>query len=110
VPCSPELAAHLQHHLDTYGTAPDGRLFPGPRGGGRLSNTVYGRAWAKARQAAFIPEVAAGSLAKRPYDLTRVLRPRVAAWAGHCVAVLLRVYAKCLDGGEQLARAKVSRP
>jgi integrase len=119
VPCSSELTAHLQHHLTTYGTAPDGRLFPGPRGGGRISNTVYGRAWARARQAAFTPEVAAGPLARRPYDLRHaavstwlnagVEATRVAAWAGHSVAVLLRVYAKCLDGGEQLARAKVQQ-
>jgi hypothetical protein len=31
---------------------------------------------------------------------------RVAEWDGHSVTVLLRVYAKCLDGGEQAARAK----
>jgi hypothetical protein len=34
---------------------------------------------------------------------------QVAAWAGHSVAVLLKVYAKFLDGGEQDARAKVER-
>jgi hypothetical protein len=56
---------------------------------------------------------------KRPYDLRHacvsvwlaagVEPTRVAAWAGHSVAVLLRVYAKFLDGGEQDARAKVER-
>jgi hypothetical protein len=35
--------------------------------------------------------------------------PRVAKWAGHSLAVLLRVYAKCLDGGEQAARDRVER-
>jgi hypothetical protein len=34
---------------------------------------------------------------------------RVAEWVGHSVAVLLRVYAKCLDGDEQAARAKVEQ-
>ena len=34
---------------------------------------------------------------------------RVAKWAGHSLAVLLRVYAKCLDGGEQAARDRVGR-
>jgi len=34
--------------------------------------------------------------------------PRVAEWAGHSVAVLLRVYAKCLDGGEQQARKRLA--
>lgn len=33
----------------------------------------------------------------------------VASWAGHSITVLLRVYAKCLDGGEQAARTKVER-
>jgi hypothetical protein len=61
----------------------------------------------------------ASLLAKRPYDLrhaalsTRlnagVEAARVAEWAGHSVAVLLRVYAKCLDGGEQTAQAKVQQ-
>ncbi|MFL6122584.1 tyrosine-type recombinase/integrase [Actinophytocola sp.] len=119
VPCSPELTAILHRHLDTHGTAPDGRLFWGTRGGGRLPSSVYGRVWAKAREAAFTPEVVASPLAKRPYDLRHaavstwlnagVEATRVAEWAGHSVAVLLRVYAKCLDGGEQAARAKVQQ-
>ena len=119
VPCSPELTAHLHHHISTYGTAPDGRLFRGVRDGGRLPSSVYGRVWSKARQAVLAPEVAATSLAKRPYDLRHaavstwlnagVEATRVAEWAGHSVAVLLRVYAKCLDGGEQAARAKVQQ-
>ena len=32
---------------------------------------------------------------------------RVAEWAGHSVAGLLRTYAKYLDGGEQAARDRV---
>lgn len=119
VPCSPELAAILRWHLATYGTAPDGRLFWGARDGGRLPSSVYGRAWANAREATFTPEVVASPLVKRPYDLRHaavstwlnagVEPPRVAEWAGHSLAVLLRVYAKCLDGGEQAARAKVEQ-
>jgi len=34
---------------------------------------------------------------------------RVAEWAGHSVHVLLRVYAKCLDGGERVARDRVQQ-
>lgn len=119
VPCSDELTEILHWHLNTYGTAPDGRLFRGVRDGGPLSSTVYGRAWAKAREAAFTPEVVASPLAKRPYDLRHAAvstwlnatgdPTRVAAWAGHSVGVLLRVYAKCLDGGEQQAREMVAR-
>ena len=37
----------------------------------------------------------------------RVEAMRVAQWAGHSVTVLLKVYAKCLDGGEQSARVRV---
>jgi integrase len=119
VPCSPELTAILHRHLDVHGTASDGRLFRGARNGGRLSSTVYGRVWAKARAAAFTPAVVSSPLAKRPYDLRHaavstwlnagVEATRVAEWARHSVAVLLRVYAKCLDGGEQAARAKVQQ-
>jgi hypothetical protein len=31
----------------------------------------------------------------------------VADWAGHSVEVLLRIYAKCLDGGDALIRQRV---
>ncbi|GHE97294.1 hypothetical protein GCM10017786_32490 [Amycolatopsis deserti] len=61
----------------------------------------------------------AGPLGKRPYDLRHaavstwlnggVEATRVAKWAGHSLSVLLRVYAKCLDGGEQAARDRVQR-
>lgn len=34
---------------------------------------------------------------------------RVAKWAGHSLAVLLRVYAKCQAGGEQAALDKLDR-
>lgn len=119
VPCSDELTDILHWHLDTYGTAPDGRLFRGVRTGAQLGSTVYSRAWARARKLAFTPEVAASPLAKRPYDLRHAAvstwlnatgdPTRVAEWAGHSVSVLLRVYAKCLDGGEQQAREQVAR-
>ena len=31
----------------------------------------------------------------------------VAEWTGHSVEVLLRIYAKCLDGGDALIRHRV---
>lgn len=117
VPCPPELTVHLYTHLDKFDTAPDGRLFYGVRNCGRIGSTVYGRTWAAARTAVFLPEVATSPLAKRPYDLRHaavstwlkagVEVTRVADWAGHSVAVLLRVYAKFIDGGEQTARTRV---
>lgn len=119
VPCSPELTELLHHHLNSYGTARDGRLFRGERREGRVASTVYGRVWARAREIAFVPEVIDSPLAKRPYDLRHacvstwlnagVEPPRVAEWAGHSVRVLLEVYAKCLDSGEQLARQRVEQ-
>jgi hypothetical protein len=35
--------------------------------------------------------------------------PQVAEWAGHSVEVLLRVYAKCLDGQDAVARRRVEQ-
>ena len=82
----------------------------GVRADGRLSSSVYGRAWAAARREVFTPEVFDSPLGKRPYDLrhacvsgwlaAKVESARVANWAGHSVAVLHKVYAKFIDGGE----------
>ncbi|MFD6793295.1 MULTISPECIES: tyrosine-type recombinase/integrase [Prauserella salsuginis group] len=120
VPVTPELTEMLHNHLFAYSTARDGRLFRGSwRQDTMLSSSVYARTWAAARAAVLTPEVAAGPLAKRPYDLRHacvsqwlssgVEPPRVARWAGHSLSVLLRVYAKCIDGGEQAARERVER-
>ena len=94
VPCPPELTAILRAHIDRYGVAADGRLFRGLRGGD-LSRTTYGRAWRRAREAAFTPTVAASALARTPYSLRHacvstwlnggVLATQVAEWAGHSV-------------------------
>lgn len=117
VPCPPALTELLHEHLNKFGTAKDGRLFRGARDGGRIGSTTYGRVWAKARKEAFTDEQYTSPLVKRPYDLRHaavstwlnggVEATRVARWAGHSLAVLLRVYAKCLDGGEQAARNRV---
>ena len=62
------LADLLRQHLHKYGTAPDGRLFRGA-GSGILSESTYGRIWHAAREIALGPQLAATSLARRPYDL-----------------------------------------
>jgi integrase len=82
-----------------------------------LSESVYGRVWALACTNALTPEEAASPLARRPYDLRHaavstwlnggVPAPQVAAWAGHSVDVLLRVYAKCIAGQEDAVRRRV---
>lgn len=119
VPCPAELTELLHDHLNAFGTARDGRLFRGARDGGRVGSTTYGRAWEKARKAVFTPDVFSSTLAGRPYDLRHaavstwlkggVEPARVAKWAGHSLRVLLEVYAKCLDGGEQEARDRIER-
>lgn len=118
VPCSPALVGLLRAHIARYGTTPDGRLFRAMRSDAPLSSSVYGRAWERARTATFTEQVLASPLAKRPYDLRHAAvstwlnatgdPTRVAEWAGHTVSVLLRVYAKCLDGGEAEARRRVA--
>jgi integrase len=116
VPCPPDLTALLRQHLDVHGTTPDGRLVRGVRGG-PLSESLYGRLWALARASALTSAEAASPLARRPYDLRHaavstwlnggVPAPQVAAWAGHSVDVLLRVYAKCIVGQEDAVRRRV---
>jgi integrase len=66
------------------------------------------------------PEVAAGPLAKTPYDLRHaavstwlsglsggVPATTVASRAGHSVEVLLKIYAKCLDGETTTVQRRV---
>ncbi|HYT87423.1 MAG TPA: tyrosine-type recombinase/integrase [Gemmataceae bacterium] len=116
VPVSPTLAQLLRDHIAEHGTAPDGRLFRG-EAGGLLSDTVYGRAWDKARHKALTKAEAASPLAERPYDLRHarlstwlnagVAPAQVAEWAGNSVPVLLRVYAKCLADSEKAALQRI---
>lgn len=116
VPSPPELTALLHTHLESRGNGPDGLLFGGVRGG-QLAESTYCRVWRKARQAALTGDEAASPLARRPYDLRHaavstwlnagVPPTQVAEWAGHSVAVLLQIYAKCLSGQEDAARRRI---
>ncbi|OHV49376.1 hypothetical protein BCD48_12800 [Pseudofrankia sp. BMG5.36] len=116
VPACPPLVVILRQHIADFGFAPDGRLFPGVRGGD-LSDSVVGRTWAATRASALTPAQAAGPLARRVYDLRHaclsgwlnagVPPQQVAEWAGHSVAVLHRVYAKCVDGDDVTARRRI---
>jgi integrase len=117
VPTHPELTRILRDHLAHFGTVPDGRLFSGVRGG-ELPTITYRRAWIRARQAAFTAPEQASPLARRPYDLRHaclstwlnggVYPTQVAEWAGHGVDVLLRIYAKCVVGQDELAKRRIS--
>jgi integrase len=116
VPIPPKLVRLLRGHLERFGTTTDGRLFRGSRGG-LLSESVYGRAWAQAREKAFTSAQVASPLAGRPYDLRHsgvtlalnagVPAPEIARRAGHSVEVLLRVYAGCIDGQDQLWNGRI---
>ncbi|GAA2599107.1 tyrosine-type recombinase/integrase [Dactylosporangium fulvum] len=118
VPCPPELTALLNWHIGEFGTAPDGRLFTGERNEGELPRGTINRMWRRARKATFTPEVVASPLAASPYDLRHaavstwlnggIPATQVAEWAGHSVEVLLKIYAKCLDGGGQELRRRMT--
>ena len=115
VPVPPVLVAMFRAHFTAYGTAPDGRLFRGTRGG-PLSESVYGRAWHSARALALGPELAASGLARRPYDLRHAALSlwlnaggdpaEIAARAGNSVAVLLTVYCHRIHGHEDLLTSR----
>ncbi|GHE24974.1 site-specific integrase [Kitasatospora indigofera] len=117
VPIPPELVATLREHIGTYGVAPDGRLFRTSRGG-LVQESGYGVVWKRAREAALTPEQVASPLATRPYDLRHagislwlnsgVDPAECARRAGHSIAVLLRVYAKCLDGATDAANKRIA--
>jgi integrase len=82
-----------------------------------LSESSYGRIWRQARVRALTPAQVASPLVSRPYDLRHsgvtlslnagVPAPEVARRAGHGVAVLLRVYAGCIDGQDQLGNVRI---
>lgn len=67
---------------------------------------------------ALSPEEQASPLARRPYDLRHaclstwlnagVPPTQVAEWAGHSVDVLLRIYAKCLVGQDEIAKRRIA--
>lgn len=127
VPACPDLVRILRRHLAEYGTGTDGRLFVTRTGrfgrpiagpyGSPVSTNTYSRVWREARETALTPTQFASPLAKRPYDLRHaavslwlnagVPATQVAEWAGHSVAVLLKVYAKCIYGQEQAARLRI---
>ena len=82
-----------------------------------MSESTYCRVWRKARVVALTADEVRSPLARRPYDLRHaavstwlnagVPATQVAAWAGHSVAVLLQIYAKCLVGQEDAARRRI---
>jgi integrase len=82
-----------------------------------VASTAISDVWAEARTLALTPAQVVSPLAGRPYDLrhaavslwlnARVPATQVAERAGHSVEVLLRVYAKCIDGGDKIANTRI---
>ncbi|WP_427888614.1 tyrosine-type recombinase/integrase [Kribbella sp. GL6] len=127
VPACPELVELLRRHITDFRPGPGGRLFVSRTGkagvplpppySNPVSSNTYARVWNKAREKALSNAQVASPLARRPYDLRHaavslwlnagVPATQVAEWAGHSVNVLLKVYAKCLDGQDEVARRRV---
>jgi integrase len=116
IPIPPILVGMLRAHIAGYGTSPGGHLFRTARGG-PLNDTGWGEVWQRARPAALTPAQQASPLARRPYDLRHaavslwlnagVPATEVARRAGHGVAVLLKVYANCIDGQAAAANQRI---
>ena len=116
IPVPPVLVELLRNHLKPYGAGPGGRVFRTARGG-PVGDTGYGQVWHRARTAALTPAQQASSLARRPYDLRHaavslwlnvgVPAAEVARRAGNGVAVLLKVYANCVDGQDTAANQPI---
>lgn len=118
VPAAPTLVRALRWHIAAFGHAPDGRLFEaqGWRSGA-VSLGTYTRVWRQARAAALTPAQQRSPLAKVPYHMRHaavslwlnagVPATQVAEWAGHSVHVLLKVYAKCIDGQDEAAKRRI---
>jgi integrase len=117
VPCPPVLTRLLREHLVAFVGEPADPLFRGAQGR-PLATITYRRAWDRARREVLSAEEYRSPLARRPYDLRHaclstwlnggVAATQVAEWAGHSVEVLLRVYAKCLEGQEEIAKRRIT--
>jgi integrase len=117
IPIPPELVKLLRAHIKKYGTTPDGRIFQTARGG-IIQDSAYTAVWAEARKNALTEAQYRSPLGRRPYDLRHaavslwlnsgVPATEVARRAGHGVAVLLKIYAHCIDGQADAANRRIT--
>jgi hypothetical protein len=105
----------VEPFLEAFGNGRDGPLFGGVRGG-ELAESTYCRVWRKARVAVLSPaEVASPLRGGRTTYGTRGVHmaecrgtaDAEAEWAGHSVAGLLQIHAKCLAGQVDAARRRM---
>lgn len=97
-------------------TSEDGQLFRSERGN-PIQPSTWWQVWGKVRRLALTPEQRATPLMRRPYDLRHsgitwrlnsgVPATEIAAWAGHSVEMLMRVYARCVAGWEDVWIARM---
>jgi integrase len=84
----------------------------------RELDSAYSAMWAEARQGALTEAQYRSPLGRRPYDLRHaavslwlnsgVPATEVARRAGHGVAVLLKIYAQCIDGQADAANQRIT--
>ena len=117
VPIPPQLVAILTEHVKEFDIPAGGALFPSERGG-VLASSTYSRVWKQARALALTEQQVTSPLAARPYDLRHacaslwlnsgVPATEVAERLGHSVDVLLKIYAKCIDGQRDSINKRIS--
>ena len=103
----PEFVTLLREHIGRFHVGPNGRLFRSEQGN-VIQPSTWWQVWQKVRARALSEQQRATPLLRRPYDLRHsgvtwrlnsgVPATEVAGWAGHSVEVLMRVYAKCMTG------------
>ncbi|ADD40686.1 tyrosine-type recombinase/integrase [Stackebrandtia nassauensis] len=107
VPIPPRLVELLRHHIDTYGTGPEGRVFRTVRGGPYTVKEA-GRVWGKARPFGLSPADQKTDVLSYIYLLRAsgisyrraagVPVKEVSQWAGHSTGVQEQNYARVLTG------------
>ncbi len=83
-----------------------------------MQDSGYNEVWTEARKQALTPAQQRSPLGRRPYDLRHaavslwlnsgVPATEVARRAGHGVAVLLKIYAHCIDGQADAANQRIT--
>ena len=106
----------LREHIARFGVGPDGRVFRSERGNPIQASTWW-QVWQKVRAASLTPGQLDGPLMNQPYCLrhagvTRRLNEgvdeaTVAAWAGHSVEVLRRIYHHSVGGQDEVLIARM---
>ncbi|MFL6112630.1 MAG: hypothetical protein ACJ786_14945, partial [Catenulispora sp.] len=117
IPIPPAQVRLYRQHLVNFTTGADGRLFSGVKAD-RVPGDTIRKTLRRARAKVLSDAEQASPLAKRPYDLRHtclstwlnagIAPQQVAEWAGNSVAILLRIYAKCLVGQTSLLRKRIA--